>query len=123
VLRLLLAFGVVFELPVVVAILSSLGVVTPSFLRKKRRHAIVLITILASFLSPGDVVSVTILLMVPLVVLYEVSIVASSVIHRRRLAGEDIDGSADTVPLLFVLGVATARWRNRLRTTVATEGT
>ena len=73
-----------FELPVVVMIFSALGLVTPTFLRQKRRHAIVLITVLASFLSPGDVVTVTILMMVPLVLLYEFSILLSVLIYRRR---------------------------------------
>jgi len=82
--KLLLAFGVVFELPVVVMILSAMGLVTPMFLRRKRRHALVGITVLASVLSPGDVITVTIMMMVPLTVLYEVSIVLSSVIYRRR---------------------------------------
>ncbi len=82
--RLLLAFGIVFELPVVVMILSALGLVTPSFLRRKRRHALVAITVLAAFLSPGDVITVTVMMMVPLTLLYEVSIVLSSVIYRRR---------------------------------------
>jgi sec-independent protein translocase protein TatC len=86
VMRLLLAFGIVFELPVVVMILSALGLVTPAFLRAKRRHAIVSITVLASFLSPGDVISVTVLLMAPLIILYEVSILLSAVIYRRREA-------------------------------------
>jgi sec-independent protein translocase protein TatC len=84
--KLLIAFGVVFELPVVVMILSALGLVTPDFLKSKRRHAIVLITILASVLSPGDVITVTLLMMIPLVLLYEVSIVLSRVITRRREA-------------------------------------
>lgn len=82
--KLLIAFGIVFELPVVVMILSALGLVTPAFLRRKRRHALVAITVLASFLSPGDVVTVTIMMMVPLALLYEVSIVLSAVIYRRR---------------------------------------
>lgn len=82
--RLLIAFGVVFELPVVTMILTALGLTTPTFLASKRRHAIVLITVLASFLSPGDVVAVTVLLMVPLIILYEVSIVLSRVIYKRR---------------------------------------
>ena len=82
--KLLLAFGVVFELPVVVMILSAMGLVTPMFLRRKRRHALVGITVLASVLSPGDVITVTIMMMVPLTLLYEVSIVLSSVIYRRR---------------------------------------
>ena len=84
--KLLIGFGVVFELPVVIMILSALGLVTPKFLREKRRHAIVLITIVASFLSPGDVITVTILMMVPLIALYEVSIILSQLIYRRREA-------------------------------------
>lgn len=84
VVRLLLAFGIVFELPVVVMILSALGLVTPEFLRRKRRHALVVITVLASLLSPGDAVQVTVLLMGPLVVLYEVSILLSKMIYRGK---------------------------------------
>lgn len=82
--KLLVAFGVVFELPVVVLILSVLGLVTPTFLRTKRRHAVVLITILAAFLSPGDVVTVTIMMMVPLIVLYEFSILLSVMVYRGK---------------------------------------
>jgi sec-independent protein translocase protein TatC len=89
--KLLLAFGVLFELPVVIMILSALGLVTPAFLRAKRRHAIVIITVLASLLSPGDVVTVTALMMVPLILLYEFSILLSVVITRRRQTG-DIGG-------------------------------
>lgn len=84
--RLLLAFGVVFELPVVILILSSLGVVTPEFLASKRRHAIVAITVLSSVLTPGDVITVTLMMMVPLVLLYEFSILLSRIVTRRRLA-------------------------------------
>ena len=83
VVRLLLAFGLVFELPVVVMILSALGLVTPRFLREKRRHAIFLIVVLASLLTPGDIAS-TFLMIAPMMVLYEVSIVISQVIQRRR---------------------------------------
>ena len=82
--KLLVAFGVLFELPVVIMILSALGLVTPTFLRQKRRHAIVVITVLASFLSPGDVVTVTVMMMAPLVLLYEFSILLSVMIYRRR---------------------------------------
>ena len=82
--KLLIGFGAVFELPVVVMILSALGLVTPQFLRSKRRHALVINTVVASFLSPGDVITVTILMMVPLILIYEVSITLSSVIYRRR---------------------------------------
>ena len=84
VVRLLLAFGIVFELPVVVMILTALGLVTPAFLRDKRRYAVVGMTILASFLSPGDVVMVTLLMMIPFILLYEFSILLSVMIHRGR---------------------------------------
>ncbi len=97
--KLLMAFGVLFELPVVIMILSALGLVTPAFLRAKRRHAIVIITVLASFLSPGDVVTVTAMMMAPLVLLYEFSILLSVVITRRRRArdigGDPPDGSVE----------------------------
>ncbi|GIT52790.1 MAG: hypothetical protein Ct9H300mP15_30030 [Gemmatimonadota bacterium] len=57
--KMLMAFGFVFELPIVIMILSWMGIVTPEFLRAKRRHAIVLITVLASFITPGDVIVLT----------------------------------------------------------------
>jgi sec-independent protein translocase protein TatC len=94
VVRLLLAFGLVFELPVVVMILSALGLVTPTFLKEKRRHAIVAITILASALTPGDIAS-TFLMIAPMIILYEVSIVLSRAIHRRRNAEEPMRPSAE----------------------------
>jgi len=125
VVRLLLAFGLAFELPVVVVVLTSLGVVSPRFLREKRRHAVVLSTVLASFLSPGDAFQVTILLMVPLILLYEVSIVLSVWITRRKGADESTPSASPpdgSVPLLFVLGVATAGWRNRRRRIVSVDG-
>lgn len=81
--RLLVAFGLVFELPVVVMILSALGLVTPAFLKEKRRHAIVGITVLASLVTPGDLAS-TLLMMGPMLILYEVSILLSSAIYRRK---------------------------------------
>jgi sec-independent protein translocase protein TatC len=84
--RLLLAFGIVFELPVVILILSALGVVTPEFLASKRRHAIAGITILASVITPGDVVTVTIMMMIPLILLYEFSILLSKLVSRKRPA-------------------------------------
>lgn len=95
VVQLLLAFGIIFELPVVVLVLSVLGLITPTFLRSKRRHAIVAILLLASILSPGDVLQLTILLMVPLVALYEFSIVLSAIVWRSRANdGERADPAA-----------------------------
>jgi sec-independent protein translocase protein TatC len=83
--RLLIAFGLVFELPVVITVLAALGLVTPDFLASKRRHAIAVITIGSSLITPGDVMS-TIIMMIPLIFLYEVSIAVSRVLYRRRAA-------------------------------------
>lgn len=85
VIRLLLAFGLVFEMPVVILALSALGVVTPDFLASKRRYAIAAITVVSSVITPGDVVTVTIMMMIPLIALYELSIVLSRLVTRNRL--------------------------------------
>jgi sec-independent protein translocase protein TatC len=82
--RLLLAFGIVFELPVLILTLTVMGLVTPEFLAEKRRHAIALITIVCAVITPGDVVTITILMMVPLILLYELSITLSRFAVRRR---------------------------------------
>ncbi|SOD01717.1 sec-independent protein translocase protein TatC [bacterium JGI 053] len=90
--RLLLAFGGVFELPVVILILSAMGLVTPEFLSGKRRHAIVIITVLAAVLTPGDVITLTLMMMVPLILLYEFSILLSRLVVRRRRLAAAADG-------------------------------
>ena len=79
-----LTFGISFELPIVVLALAALGVVTPQFLSKYRRHAVVLIIIIGAFLTPGDMVWTTIALSVPLYLLYELSVFAAYMIYRRR---------------------------------------
>lgn len=86
--KMLFAFGVVFELPVVILALSVMGLVTPEFLRSKRRHAVVLITITASFITPGDAITLTIMMMLPLVLLYEFGIFLSAGVYRRREKAE-----------------------------------
>ena len=89
VVKMLLAFGVVFELPIIILILSALGLVTPQFLREKRRHAVVLITVLASFITPGDAITLTVMMMFPLILLYELGIFLSLGIYRRRRQREE----------------------------------
>jgi sec-independent protein translocase protein TatC len=87
--KLLLAFGAVFELPVVILVLSVMGLVTPAFLRSKRRHAVVLITVLASFITPGDAITLTIMMMLPLVLLYEFGILLSVGVYRGKKKREE----------------------------------
>ena len=77
----ILAFGVVFELPLVLVFLTKIGIVTPQFLAEKRRHAIVFILIVSALLTPPDAVT-QIIMSVPLVVLYEIGIVACRLTRR-----------------------------------------
>ncbi len=95
--KILLGFGVVFEMPVVIMVLTALGLVTPKFLRDKRRHAIVANTVLASFITPGDVITLTVMLLVPLILLYELSIFLSAGIYNRRQK-RDEEGSGPIQP-------------------------
>ena len=79
----MLAAGFVFELPMISFFLTKLGILTPAFMRKFRRHAIVVILVLAAFLTPGaDPVS-QIVLAVPLVLLYEISILISKISVKK----------------------------------------
>ncbi len=79
----MLAAGLVFELPMISFFLSKLGILTPKFMRKYRKHAIVIILVLAAFLTPGaDPVS-QIILAVPLVLLYEISIFISKISSKK----------------------------------------
>jgi sec-independent protein translocase protein TatC len=89
VVRLLLAFGLVFEMPVVILALSVVGIVTPQFLAEKRRYAIAAIAVVSSVITPGDVITVTIMMMIPLILLYEISIGLSRLVYRRRLAAAE----------------------------------
>src|SRR6201988_1058976 len=75
--------GLVAELPLVVTILASLGIVTPQFLGRQRRFAIVIAAFLAALLTPPDAVSM-LLMLGPLLLLYEVSIWCAWVASRRR---------------------------------------
>ncbi|MFN8579865.1 MAG: twin-arginine translocase subunit TatC [Gemmatimonadaceae bacterium] len=87
-----LGMGAVFELPIVIVALTALGVVTPSFLSKFRRHAIVLCLVAAAFITPGADPFSLFALAVPLYALYEVSVGASWLIHRRRLRRQAAEG-------------------------------
>jgi sec-independent protein translocase protein TatC len=76
--------GIVFELPVAIYFLSKLGMVTPPFLRKYRRHAMVVILILAAVITPSPDITSQILVAIPLFLLYEISIGVSAAVERRR---------------------------------------
>lgn len=79
----MLAAGLVFELPMLSFFLSRLGLITPKFMRKYRKHAIVLILVAAAILTPGTDPVAQVLLAVPLVLLYEISIFVSKIFQRK----------------------------------------
>ncbi|MFI5211314.1 MAG: twin-arginine translocase subunit TatC [Ignavibacteria bacterium] len=77
VISVMLAAGVVFELPMISFFLSKLGILTPKFMRRYRKHAIVIILLLAGILTPSPDVTSQLLLGIPLLILYEISIIIS----------------------------------------------
>ena len=81
--QMLLAFGIAFELPLVMAFFAAIGIATPGYLIEKRRHAILLILIVAAILTPPDVGS-QLTLAVPLVFLYELGIIFVRIAYRGK---------------------------------------
>jgi len=79
-----LAFGAVFELPILILALTALGLVTPRALAKYRRHSFVGMLILAAVITPGDLIISTLMLFIPLYGLYELSIVLSWFVFRAK---------------------------------------
>jgi sec-independent protein translocase protein TatC len=77
------ASGLVFEMPIIVYFLTKLGLVTPAYLRKYRRAAIVIILILAAIVTPPDIPS-QIIVSIPMLVLYEVSILISVLVVKKE---------------------------------------
>jgi sec-independent protein translocase protein TatC len=83
-----LVFGAAFELPLIIVILGMLGIVSQKFLREKRRFAIVILAFFAAILTPPDVLSMGMML-VPLVFLYEVSVIIVGIFEKKRLEQAD----------------------------------
>lgn len=84
ILSVMLTFGLVFELPMVSFFLTKLGILTPKFMRKFRRHSILVIFILAAILTPTTDPVNQLLLAVPLVILYEISILISKMAMKKK---------------------------------------
>ncbi len=82
--RLLLAIGFVFEMPVITTFLARIGVITPKWLSDKRKPAIIIAFVLAAIITPTFDPLNQILVAVPLVVLYEMSIWLAKLVYRKR---------------------------------------
>jgi len=79
---LIVAMGIVFELPVVVYFLTRLGIITPAFLRKQRRVCILVLFVIAEIITPPDLFS-CLLVFIPLYFLFEISILLSARAVKR----------------------------------------
>jgi sec-independent protein translocase protein TatC len=84
--------GLVFQLPIVVYILSSLGILTPKFMRDKRRYAVIIILVLAAIITPSPDALTMMVVALPLYILFEFSITVSAVVERRRKKREELAG-------------------------------
>ncbi|HVP68636.1 MAG TPA: twin-arginine translocase subunit TatC [Anaeromyxobacteraceae bacterium] len=84
VLAMMLGFGIVFEVPVIIAFLAMVGLVTPQFLAKYRRHAILVNVILAAIITPtGDPFNLA-LMAIPMILFYEIGILAARIVGKKK---------------------------------------
>lgn len=82
-----IASGLIFELPIIVYFLSKLGLVTPKGMRESRKYSLISILIVAAIVTPPDIVS-QIIVAVPLLILYEISILISAVVNKNLIKNE-----------------------------------
>src|SRR5262249_29898609 len=95
ILKFTLAFGLVFELPVIITLLSMLGVVTPQFLSKNRKYAILINFIIAAVLTPTpDALNQT-LMAGPVIILFEIGLIAARICGKRSTTPAAAAAAAD----------------------------
>lgn len=81
--RVLIPFALLFEIPVIIMFLTSIGILTPKFMRKTRKYAYFILLIIAALITPPDVV-LQIVVAVPLFILYEISILLAERVYKKR---------------------------------------
>jgi sec-independent protein translocase protein TatC len=96
--KMLLAFGFVFELPLVLTFMARMGLVTVPFLKKNRKYALLLFFVGAALITPPDVIT-QVMMALPLMVLYEISILGARIFGRKSIQDTDEDTQeADEAP-------------------------
>lgn len=88
-----LSTGLVFQLPILVFFFTKIGLVTPEFLKKYRKHALVAVLILAAVITPPDITS-QVLVALPIMVLYEISILISKRVIKKQKEEEEAEDAA-----------------------------
>ena len=86
--KLLFAFGIVFELPIVITFLAKLGIVSVAFLKKNRKYALLIFFICSAALTPPDVVT-QLMMAFPLIILYEISIIGAKIFGKKNFGKSD----------------------------------
>jgi len=89
--KMLLAFGLVFELPLVLTFMARMGLVTVDFLKKNRKYAVLIFFVGAALITPPDVVT-QIMMAFPLMILYEISIIGAKIFGKKAKSEEDEKG-------------------------------
>jgi len=82
--QVMIPFAILFEIPVILMFLTSLGIITPKFLRKTRKYAYFILLIVGALVTPPDVI-LQIAVAVPLFILYEISIYLSTIVYRKKI--------------------------------------
>jgi sec-independent protein translocase protein TatC len=97
VMKLVFAFGLCFEMPVILTLLAKVGIVSSKGLREKRRYAIIIVTVVAAIFTPPDAISMC-SLAVPMIALYEISIWLARSVEKKRAAEEAAEASTEVTP-------------------------